>query len=231
MKRIFYRHGRWMSLLLLLLLGLTVTPVNASNQVRQQKQATTNLSANIYLPTQALRPIFQNQINQQVASLSGGMITDMLKSLPSADQGWARDMAGALIQPSATLSQLTPQNGGLATSVKLSLYPGDPTPTNASMLVTFSVRDASTIQVSAQPVPGSPQLASGPLTTFSVPLGELQSINTTPDCGIAGLNANIQLPVAFTASRTSNQNQNSQVAHSVLPDHQTLAYSQQSQVA
>jgi hypothetical protein len=138
-------------------------------------------------------------------------------------------MASALIQPSATLSQLTPQKDGLATTVSLSFYPGDPKPVNAAMLVSFSARDASTIQVSAQPIPGSPQLANGPLTTFMVPVGQLKGINTTPDCGSASLNAHIQLPVTFT-SQASTQSQGSQIAQSTLPVKQTLADIKQSHI-
>jgi hypothetical protein len=187
-----------------------------ASQARQQKQtATSNLSANIYLPTEALKPIFQDQISQQVTGLTNGMMNNMFSGLPSADQGWARAMAGTLIQPSATLLQVTPQQNGLATSMSLSMYPGDPKPVNASMLVTLSARDASTIQVSAQPVPGSPQLANGPLTTFGVPVGQLTSINATPGCGGIALNANIQVPIAFNSTQANTQSHSSQVLSEV----------------
>jgi hypothetical protein len=228
MKRTLYRQGRWLLLLSLLLLGMLANPVKAA---QQGQQATTNLDAYVYLPTEALKPIFQNQINQQVNTLSAGVIDKMLESLPKANQGWAKDMAGALIQPSATLSQLTPQEDGLAATVSLNFYPGDPKPTNAAMLVTFSVRDASTIQVSAQPVPGSPQLANGPLTTFAVPVGQLMGITTTPDCGSAGIDVHIQLPVTFNASIASTQSQSRQIAQSILPANQTLADIKQPHVA
>ena len=230
MKHTFYRQSRWIPLLLLISLCLIATPVvSAANQGRLQKRATaTSLNANIYLPTEALKPIFQDQINQQVASLSSGMITNTLSGLPSADQSWAKAMANALIQPSATLTQLTPQKDGLVTSVNLSLYPGDPKPTNASMLVTFGVRDASTIQVSGQSIPGNPQLANGPLTTFTVPIGQLKSISTALNCGDAALDANIQLPITFNTSQTSTQSQSAPVARAA---NQTLADMQQPQIA
>jgi hypothetical protein len=231
----FYRQRRWVPLLLLLLLCLIAAPVSAANQAQQQRRAaTTNLNASVYLTTEALKSIFQSQISQQITGISKGMMTNMLGSLPSADQGWMRDMAGALIQPSVTLTQLTPQGDGLVASVKLSMFPGDPNPTDAAMLVTFSVRDASTIQVSAQPVPGSPQLANGPLTTFPMPVGRLQSVRATPNCGVAALNANIQLPVTFDTSQASNQSQNDQLVQipqfALLASH-TLAASQQPHIA
>lgn len=227
MKRILYRQGGWMPLFLLVLLCLIATPVSAAGQARQQRRATaTNLNASVYLTTDSLKPLFQQQISQQVTNLSSSTINSMLGSLPAADQAWARAMAGALIQPSATLTQLTPQSNGLDTRISLSLYPGDPKPINAAMLTTFSVRDASTIQVNAQPVPGSPQLANGPLTTLTVPIGQLESINTTPGCGDVGLQTNIQVPV--TLNTASSQSQNNQVAQSTLPANQTLADTQQS---
>jgi hypothetical protein len=234
MRHMFYRQRRWVPLLLLLLLCLLAAPVSAANQAQQQRRATTNLDARVYLPTEALKSIFQSQINQQITGISKGMMSSMLGSLPSADQGWMGDMAGALIQPSATLTQLTPQKDGLVASVKLSMFPGDPHPTDAAMLVTFSVRDASTIQVSAQPVPGSPLLANGPLTTFPMPVGQLQSVGATPNCGVAALNANIQLPVTFDTSQASNQSQNDQLAQippfALLASH-TLAAIRQPHIA
>jgi hypothetical protein len=230
MKRLFYHQGSWMPLLLLALVCLIATPVSAARQARQQQQAkTTSLHASVYLAKDSLKSVFQDQINQQVASLSNGMINNMLGSLPATDQVWARAMAGSLIQPSATLTQLTPQDNGLDARIHLSLYPGDPKPINVAMLMTFSVRDASTIQVSAQPVSGSPQLANGPLTTFAVPIGQLESINTTPNCGNAGLKTNIRVPVTFDTA--SNRSQNNQVAQSTLPDKQIMAGIQRPQVA
>jgi hypothetical protein len=184
------------------------------------------LNASVYLTTESLKPIFQDQINQQVIEISGSTMNKMIGSLPAADQGWARSMAGALIQPSATLTQLTPQNDGFDTKLTLSMYPGDPKPIDAAMLVTFGVRDVSTIQVSAQPVPGSPELANGPLTTFTVPVGQLQSVNTSPGCGNMGLKVNIQMPVNFSIA--SNQSQNNQVA---LSSNQALADIQQPRVS
>lgn len=234
MKRvaaILYRQSRRMPLLLLLLLGLITAPASAANGFRQEQRATpSNLNANIYLLTEGLKPVFQNQINQQVANISNGMISNMPGGQPSTDQSWVKGLAETLIQPSATLTKLTPENDGLVTTVNLSMFPGDPKPISTAMLVTFSVRDTSTVQVSAQPVPGSPQLANGPLTTFTLPIGELQSINPTPNCGEAALNSNIQIPVTFNANLAGNQNQNKQIAQSTLSANQTLADIQQPEV-
>ncbi len=209
MKRILYRQGHWvLPLLLLLLLCLIAAPARAANQTRQQQRVTnTSLNANIYLPTEGLKSVFQDKINQQIGNLSNDMTSKMLGNLPSADRGWAKDIAGALIQPSATLQQLTPQKDGLAATVNLSLFTGDPKPINTTMLITFSVRDASTIQVSAQPVSGSSSTPNGPLTTFPIPIGTLNSVNTTPNCSTTALDANIQLPVTIDTSLTSNQSQ------------------------
>ncbi len=235
MRHILYRQRRWVPLLLLLLFCLIVAPVSAAHQAQKQQRATTaNLDANVYLPTEALKSVFQNQLNQQVTNVSKGMMTSMLGNLPREDQGWVKDMAGALLQPSATLTQLTPQKDGIVATVKLSMFPGDPKPTDATMLITFSIRDASTVQVSAQSMPGSLQLANGPLITFPIPVGQLQSIEATPDCGVAALNANIQFPVTFNTSQASTQGQNDPVAQvprfALLASH-TLAGIQQSRVA
>jgi hypothetical protein len=203
------KYARWIAFTLLVLFGLVAEPVSAAHLTAQQRMATsTNLRVNVYLSTAALKPIFQQQIDQQVATLSNNMISDLLGGSSGADQDWMKGLAISLIQPAATLSQLTPQKDGLAASVSLSFYPGDPQPIKAAMFVIFSVRDASTIQVSARPVAGSPQLADGPLTTFSLPIGQLQGISTTPNCGSAALNAAILMPVTFHTNQTSTPDQN-----------------------
>jgi hypothetical protein len=144
-----------------------------------------------------LQPLFQSQINQQVPGMVNSVINNMVSKLPHQDQGWATQMATTLIQPSATLTSLTTQPGGLATSLRLSLYPGDPQPINAQALISLSVIDSSTIQVSAKPLNGSPALVNGPLTTFQISLGQLSSITTTPTCGDASLAVSLQFPVAL----------------------------------
>ncbi len=123
------------------------------------------------------------------------------------DRGWATQMATTLLQPSAALTSLTTQSNGLATSLRLSLYPGDPQPTNASMLVSLRVIDSSTIQVSATPLNGSPALVNGPLATFSIPFGQLSNIRTTPTCGDASLAVNLQFPIALGKGHALAQTQ------------------------
>ena len=44
---------------------------------------------------------------------------------------------------------------------------------------------------------GSPSLVNGPLTTFHMPLGSLNSIYSTPGCGSSALALNLQFPVAL----------------------------------
>ncbi len=198
----------------LLLVGLIVSlfsiaaPVHAaSNNTQQQSQttATTNIAANFYLPTSVLQPMFQSRIDQQVPVAVNGAIDSIVSKLPASSQSWAGQMAQTLIQPSATLTSLTPQKNGLAAALRISLYPGDPQPINTSMLITFSVKDASTIQVSAQSTPNGPTLVNGPLATFHMPIGQLNSIQTTPGCGDSALNLGLQFPLSLGQSTSTTQ--------------------------
>lgn len=197
MKYTRFIQGGWALLLTTLLMGLIVTPASAAPRQVLRPQDTVSLGATIYLSTSTLRSIFQNDLNQQVPGAVNSAISGIVGKLPSRDQGWASEMATALIQPSATLVSLTPQSGGLATTMRLSLYAGDPQPITSSMLIGFSVANSSTVQVSAHPLNGSPSLVNGPLTTFQVPVGQLNSINATPNCGDAGLAANVHFPVTI----------------------------------
>src|ERR1019366_3730889 len=152
-------------LLPIIVLTLLATPARAallSNTQVARSQGTTPINATIYLTTGMLQPIFQAQINQQVPAAVNTAINTIVSNMPASDRSWAGQMATTLIQPSATLSGLTPQQNGLATSLRINLYPGDPHPINASMLVKFSIANSSTVQVTAQPVKGSPTLVSGP---------------------------------------------------------------------
>ena len=190
-----------MLLLVALLAGLFVTPAGAGSRSITGRAAShagkaTAINANIYLPTTMLSAMFEQRVSQQVPASFNSAINTIVGKLPPADRAWAYQMVTTLIQPSATLTGLKPQAGGLATSLRLSLYPGDPHPVNASMLIQFSVINSSTVQVSARPLPGSPALISGPLTTFQIPIGQLNSIRTTPGCGSAALALNLQFPVA-----------------------------------
>ncbi|GAC1630896.1 MAG: hypothetical protein NVS4B11_30820 [Ktedonobacteraceae bacterium] len=205
MKRPTYLHIGWVLLLTLLILALTVTPVSAATRHTRSFQATTPLNATVYLATGTLRPIFQARINQQVPTAVGAAIAAIVNKLPVSDQGWASTMAATVIQPTALLTRLAPQQGGLAASVRISLYPGDPQPINANLLVKFSVLDSSTVQVSAQPLPGSPSLVNGPIATLHIPIGQLSSINATPNCGDSALAVALQVPVALGGGQTTPQ--------------------------
>ncbi len=199
----------WVLLLTGLLVGLVATPVGAvSNSVRYRAQlqnSATAVNATIYITNGTLAPIFQSRLNAVVPGAVSSAISSIVGKLPKQDQGWAGQMAYALLQPSASLTSLTTQANGLATSIRMSLYAGDPQPITASMLVNMSVINASTIQVSATPLNGSPALVNGPLATFSIPIGQLSSINTTPGCGNASLAVKLQFPIALGQGQTSSQ--------------------------
>ncbi len=205
----------WVLLLTSLLLGLVVMPAGAdSNSVRyraQQQNSTTAVNATIYITNGTLAPIFQSKLDAAVPGAVNSAISSIVAKLPKQDQGWAAQMANALLQPSASLTSLTTQTGGLATSIRMSLYPGDPQPITANMLVSMRVINSSTIQVSATPLNGSPALVNGPLATFSIPIGQLSSINTTPGCGDASLAVKLQFPIALGQA-------SSQVQHVALSD-------------
>src|SRR5450432_2442237 len=193
-------------LLSIIALMLVATPARATElgSARAiQKQGTTPINATIYLTTSTLQPIFQAHINQQVPVAVNNAINTIVGNMPAADRTWADQMATTLIQPSATLSSLIPQQNGLVTSLRINLYPGDPHPINATILVKFSIINGSTIQVTALPSNSGPTLISGPLTTFQMPLGQLNSINTTPSCGDAALAVNLQFPISLGQNSTN----------------------------
>jgi hypothetical protein len=195
-----FSQASWALLLTVILVGMTVTPVSAANTMPRQPahhQGTASLGATIYLSTSTLRSLFQSKLNQVAPSAVNSAISGMVSKLPRKDQGWAYAMATTLIQPSASLLSLAPQHAGLATTIRLSLYPGDPHPITSSMLVGFSVANASTVQVSAHSLNGSPALVNGPLTTFQIPVGQLNGINTTPRCGDSALAVNVHFPVTI----------------------------------
>jgi hypothetical protein len=200
----------WILALAALVLGVTfMTPALATNGAAQQKtQAlkpanSSSLNATVYLTTSSLASTFQNRIDQQIPVAVNAAISNMVSTLPAKDRGWATEMATTLIQPSAALMNLYPQQGGLAMRLRLSLYPGDPQAITSSLLIKFSVLNSSTAQVSAFPLSGGPSLVNGPLTTFHMPLGSLNSIYSTPGCGSSALALNLQFPVAL--GQTSSQ--------------------------
>ncbi|HYT36122.1 MAG TPA: hypothetical protein VEL49_03005 [Ktedonobacteraceae bacterium] len=202
----------WILALAALVLEVTIiTPALASNsaahhktQIQTAEQAnSSSLNAIVYLTTSSLASTFQNRINQQVPNAVNAAIANTVSTLPTKDQGWATEMATTLIQPSAALVNLYPQQGGLAMRLRLSLYPGDPQAITSSLLIRFSVLNSSTVQVSATPINGGPSIVNGPLTTFHMPLGSLNSIYSTPGCGSSALALNLQFPVAL--GQTSSQ--------------------------
>lgn len=194
-------HFRVVSVILTVLaLGLLAmsTPAHAISRSAGASAATTSIDADVYLTDQMLRPLFQSNIDQQIPRMVGNAIASMVKGLPAQDQSWAKIMAGALLQPSATLVSLKPEVSGLLTTLKVSLYPGDRKATTDELLIEFQVINASTIQVSARPsANGGPGLVSGPLVTIQIPLGSLNSIAATPQCGDADLAINLKFPVAL----------------------------------
>lgn len=177
-------------------------------QMKPGQDNTTLLNGKIYLTTSTLQPMFQSQLDQQVPKSFSTVINNLVGKLPQSDRDWAAQMATTLIQPSATVTQFKPQQDGLLTSVRLKLYPNDPKPIDTSMLVKFNKQDATTIQVSADEVKGSPSLMKGPLTTFHLPIGQLNSLNTTPGCGDSALALNLQMPLTLGSQRLASPQQN-----------------------
>ena len=179
--------------------------VGAGLQVPVNAGAQTSVDANVYLTGSMLQPMFQTSLNQSMPQMMSGALSGMVNQLPQQDQGWALQMANALLQPSATLVSLKPQAGGLLATLQISLYQGDPKAMTTSVLIGFKVINASTIQVTALSSPnGGQSLVSGPLTTFTVPIGRLNSIAPTPQCGDADLRINLKFPLSLgTTGSTS----------------------------
>lgn len=218
MRHIRYIKVGWILLLAVLVLRVSIiTPAAASNKTAKNtahtahQSATKSINATFYLATASMQSLFQSNINTQVPASVNSDITSMISTLPKQDQGWAYLMATTLIQPSATLVSLVPQKGGLAMTLRLSLYPGDPKPITSSMLISFSVLNSSTAQVTASPLNGSPALMTGPLSTFKIPLGSLNKIAATPNCGASALALNLQFPVALGQGLSSSQVQQANV--------------------
>lgn len=175
---------KWLNILLILLMGLFVIFANVSATIPRPTASTITLNATIYLPTTTLKPILQSNVDQQVQS---------------NNQGWP----GSLIHPSIT--QLTPQNDGLVMTLSQSLFPGGPPVLDASTLLKFRVLNPSTIQVSAQPMPGSPVFLNGPLTQIKVTQGNVNNISPTPNCGDSGLAAKLGFPIAIGQAQQGPQ--------------------------
>jgi len=212
----------WILVLAVLVLGVTImTPALASNSTMQhttqiaEQANSSSLNAIVYLTTGSLASTFQRRIHQQVPNAVNAAISNMVSTLPAKDQGWATEMATTLIQPSAALVSLYPQQGGLTMRLRLSLYPGDPQAITSSLLIRFSVLNSSTVQVSATPINGGPSLVNGPLTTFHMPLGSLNSIYSTPGCGSSALGLNLQFPVALGQTSSQVQSLTSNISTTV----------------
>ena len=206
MKRRTYLFSLgWMVLLTLLVSILAVTPAQAATRHMTSKQDTTPLGATIYLTNGTLAPIFQSRVDQQVPGVVSTAIASIVSKLPVADQGWASTMATTVIQPSVLLTSLVPTQSGLVASIRISLYAGDPQPISARLLIKFSILDSSTVQVSVQPMPGSPSLLNGPITTLHIPIGQLNGITATPNCGDSALSVNLQVPVSLGGQPTPTQ--------------------------
>ena len=217
MKQKWYRHyvqvGAFLLIAAILLVqfvkpGGVIGTAKAQSAAIQRAQSATSVNATVYLATDYLASMFSSHIAASVPATFNARIMEMVSRLPKQDQGWALAMAQTLLQPSAQLLSLAPEPGGLGMSMRLSFYPGDPQPITSDMLISFQVLDSSTVQVSAQPVNGSPALISaGPLSTFSMPIGQLNSIRSTPGCGNSALALNLQFPVAIGGAQASVQGQ------------------------
>ncbi len=202
------KRSLWVSSVLLTLLALcalfSTTAQAAGRSIRgdlpalASAGAPVSVNANVYLTSLILQPMFQTSINQAIPQMVSDVLRSMVNQLPKQDQGWALQMANALLQPSASLVSLKPQPDGLLTTLKIELYQNDPKPITTSVLVGFKVTSASTIQVSALPLAnGAPSLVSGPLVTFTVPIGSLTSMKATPQCGDANLSVSLKFPLTL----------------------------------
>jgi len=218
-KKHFVRAGAILTVLALcaLLSAPVQAAARASHINSHSTDATTSINANVYLTTQMMQPMFQNSISQQIPQIVGNAIASTVNQLPKQDQGWAAQMANALLQPSATLLSLTPEKGGLLATLKVSLYPGDPRPTTTGILIGFSVTNPTTIQVTALPAAnGSQSVVNGPLTTLQVPIGTLNSIAATPNCGDADLSINLKFPISLGQASSQSTASTMPVAYSSL---------------
>jgi hypothetical protein len=172
--------------------------ITLSNPQTPLGQRTVVLNGTVYLSKATLQQRFQESIDKELPTLKGGAIQNIIGGLPS----WAGQFADSLLQPSVKLVTLTPQSEGLRADLLLSLYPGDPNPTTIGVLVTFKRLNSNTVQVSGQALNDQPVLLSGPLTTITLPIGQITSIKPTPSCGSAGLQIGLQLPIHLAPQRT-----------------------------
>ena len=174
----------WLNILLILLMALFVIFANVSAEIPRPPASTVTLNATIYVPTATLKSVLQRSVDQQLQSGNLG--------LPAS-----------LLHPSIT--QLTPQSDGLAMTLSQSFFPGGPPPIESSILLKFSVLNSSTVQVSAQPMPGSPAVVDGPVAQMKVTQGRVNSISPTPNCGDSGLAAKLGFPIAIGQAQQGSQ--------------------------
>lgn len=206
MRRKYRFHVVSVSLAMLILWALFSgsAQVSALSAHAGQTDSQTSVNANVYLTNALLQPLFQSNLNAQLPQAMGQAIAGMVSQMPQQDQTWATQMANALLQPSAVLLNLVPQSNGLLAIFNVSLYPGDPQVTTTSLVIGLRVLDTSTIQVTALPAAnGQPNLLSGPLTTFHLTIGTLNTITMTPNCGDADLSINLQFPLSLGQAGTA----------------------------
>ena len=218
MKNLRFIRAGWALMLAALVLGVSfLTPALASTNIARHSSAkaaaSASVGATIYLTLSTLQPMFQSSLSQQVPNDLNAAIDALVRKLPAQDQVWTREMAVTLIQPSATLQNLVTQQNGMAMYMQIALYPGDPKPINAGLLISFSVFDSSTIQASASPLNNSPALASGPQSTFQIPIGVLNGVNTTPNCGASALSLHLQIPVSLGSTASISTQAQSPLAN------------------
>ncbi|HLI69696.1 MAG TPA: hypothetical protein VKV19_08045 [Ktedonobacteraceae bacterium] len=186
-----------MFLVPLLLLVAFISPVHASSSKRAVVRHPSDdpTAVNVYLPIGALQQQFQQGISQTLPEQFNQSLAQQTKSLPPDIRSLVSQLVGELLQPSATLSQLTPQQEGLVASIRISLFPHDPHPSGFSMLLVFNKINATSAEVDVKAVPGQPAPpAMGNLDTFNVSLGQLNTIGPTPNCGVSALKMNISTP-------------------------------------
>ena len=178
----------------LLLVALT-SPAHASSSkaviIKYPKDDPTAI--NVYLTISGMQDQFQQSISQQLPAQFNQSIMDQTKSLPPDTRTLANQLIGEVFQPSANLTQLTPEQGGLVSTINVGLFPNDPNPLSFSMLLSFNKINSHAAEVDASAVPGQPAPpTTGPQSTFDVGgFGTLNSIVPTPGCGNSALKMNI----------------------------------------
>ncbi|HEY7420148.1 MAG TPA: hypothetical protein VH593_33525 [Ktedonobacteraceae bacterium] len=180
------------TLLLLVTLTLPVHAASSKKAVIRYPKVDPN-AINIYLTISGMQQQFQQSIQQQLPDQFNQSVMAQTKGLDPATQSLANQLIGEVFQPSANLTQLTPTQGGLVSSISVSLFPNDPNPLGFSMLLSFNKINSHAAEVDASAVPGQPAPPStGPQSTFDVgTFGTLNSIVPTPGCGDSALLMNM----------------------------------------